>query len=399
MKPGPSLSNVRSAPAGRRKRGNVLVLAAAIIVGVFGFAAFSIDVGYIALAKTQLQTAADAAALSAAAELPPAWGLGPEITSDAAVSLGQSAAQTVAAANRAADRPSVYLDKTRDVSFGRRTWDANTNSWSESWGVPPYNLVKVDVLRSVTGLGGVSSSNGDGPLNLFFGKVIGHDRASLSTSATAALVPISGFRITPGSGDTVGILPIAYDLPSWTQVAAGVGNDVFKYDPKTGAITPGSGGIVEFDLYPYGPQGLTPGNRGTVDIGSSGNSTADLKRQILYGLNEFDLSFYGGEFRWDLTPMQLNGDTGISAGIKTQLEAIKGQPRVIPIFSQVSGPGNNAMYTIVKFVGIRILEVKLTGGTKYVKVQSAPFVTVNGIRSTSSVVTTESLLGPAALVR
>jgi hypothetical protein len=43
------------------------------------------------------------------------------------------------------------------------------------------------------------------------------------------------------------------------------------------------------------------------------------------------------------------------------LTSIKGQPRVIPVFRTVSGPGNNAQYEIVLFVGVRILDVKLTG--------------------------------------
>jgi hypothetical protein len=34
---------------------------------------------------------------------------------------------------------------------------------------------------------------------------------------------------------------------------------------------------------------------------------------------------------------------------------------MIPIFEEVNGPGNNADYTIVKFAGVRIMEVKLTG--------------------------------------
>jgi hypothetical protein len=72
----------------------------------------------------------------------------------------------------------------------------------------------------------------------------------------------------------------------------------------------------------------------------------------------------------------LNGDTGLSAGIKDELEAIKGHPRAIPIFSQVSGPGNNAMYTVVGFVGIRIMNVQLTGkmSTKNLIVQPAVVV-------------------------
>ena len=49
--------------------------------------------------------------------------------------------------------------------------------------------------------------------------------------------------------------------------------------------------------------------------------------------------------RWSSTAggkLYLNGDTGISAGVKDELASIKGQPRIIPIFSTVSGNGNNA---------------------------------------------------------
>ena len=37
------------------------------------------------------------------------------------------------------------------------------------------------------------------------------------------------------------------------------------------------------------------------------------------------------------------------------------------------GPGNNATYTVVKFVGIRVVDVKLTGNPKHVYIQMAPF--------------------------
>lgn len=59
----------------------------------------------------------------------------------------------------------------------------------------------------------------------------------------------------------------------------------------------------------------------------------------------------------------LNGDTGISAGVKNELASIKGEPKLIPLFNQVNGPGNNATYSIVKFVGVRLMQVKLTGKT------------------------------------
>ncbi|MFN0135339.1 MAG: hypothetical protein ACKVS9_04385 [Phycisphaerae bacterium] len=60
----------------------------------------------------------------------------------------------------------------------------------------------------------------------------------------------------------------------------------------------------------------------------------------------------------------LNGDTGLSAGIKDGLEAIKGQPRAIPLFDQVNGPGNNSYFRVVGFGGIRIMNVRLTGAMR-----------------------------------
>jgi hypothetical protein len=55
---------------------------------------------------------------------------------------------------------------------------------------------------------------------------------------------------------------------------------------------------------------------------------------------------------------------------------------MMPIFTSVSGPGNNAQYVMVRFVGVRIMAVKLTGGPtqRYLRVQPAPVSTRYGIR-------------------
>ena len=70
--------------------------------------------------------------------------------------------------------------------------------------------------------------------------------------------------------------------------------------------------------------------------------------------------------------------------MKEELESIKGKPRIIPIFRSVSGNGNNAEYTIVKFVGVRVMYVKLTGSmsSKRVIIQPASIVTRGVIPST-----------------
>jgi len=95
----------------------------------------------------------------------------------------------------------------------------------------------------------------------------------------------------------------------------------------------------------------------------------------VHSLNDGGLSYFGGEIRFDQGPWQINGDTGI----KDELESINGLPRAIPLFTEVTAPGNNAMYTIVEFVGIRIMDVKLAGGDKHVYIQPAPFIDPSAI--------------------
>lgn len=349
------------------RRGNILVLSAAAIVAILGFTAFAVDIGYISLTKAQLQSASDSSALAAAYELAPGLGMVSQPTQSQLESTSRQAAVSVASANPAGEYNSVFVNSTADVAFGRRTWNSATGTWQESWGTQPYNMVRVSAVR---GRGLINDP--DSPLPLFFAPVLGQDTANVSVNSTAALITGVGFELSGSSSHTCPLLPIAYDEPSWNNLMAGVGNDNYSYNPSTGLVSAGSDGVKEIDLYPYGNQSLTPGNRGTVDIGSCNNSTADLSRQIRYGVNASDLAHIGGSVRTDAGYVSLNGDTGLSAGIKDDLTSIIGKPRAIPIFSAVSGPGNNAMYTIVKFVGIRIMYVKLTGGSKTVVAQPAP---------------------------
>jgi hypothetical protein len=153
-------------------------------------------------------------------------------------------------------------------------------------------------------------------------------------------------------------------------------------------VTSGADGTKEVNLFPQGTG--SPGNRGTVDIGSSNNSTADIARQILTGISPADMAKMGGKLQFnDSGTLTLNGDTGISAGVKDELGSIIGQPRIIPLFNKVVGPGNNAQYTIVKFVGVRILDVDLAGkmDDKRVMIQPANVRIKGGIPSTGPQVT------------
>lgn len=375
------------------RKGSIMVLSIGLMIILFAFTAFAVDIGYITLTRAQLQRSADAAALAANLELYDGWGVGATKTPAEVATAARAAAVAVAAENNAGGLDSTYLDSNLDIRFGQRQWDEVNEEWNTSWNTSPYNVVEVITRRDNFG-----SQNGDVPIDLWFAPVIGRENATLSVRSTAALVPAVKVRKIPSQN--VDVLPYALDVGTWDAMLNGTGQDNYTYNDQTGQATNGPDGILEVDLFPYGNQNLPPGNRGTVDFGHAGNSTADIRRQILYGLNDDDLSYFGGELDFEAVPMQINGDTGISAGVKGQLEQIKGQPRMIPLFTTVSGNGNNAMYTVVKFVPIRIVYVKLTGkpSGKKVYIQPAPFydaTTVGG----DTVITEDSILTGASIVQ
>jgi hypothetical protein len=381
----------RTARRQYKRRGVMIVLIAVALLFVIAFVALTIDLGYLTLTRTQLQNAADSAALGSAMNLIQGFGPGATMNQATVTATAENAGVTAAAANRAGDINSVYCKATRDVQVGQYQW--NGAAWSMNWGVTPYNMSRATLHRDQAGTGG------DRPLPLFFAPALGDKTANLQASATAAMLPGIGFKITPGSSLTSGILPIALDVGTWNNLMAGVGSDNFSYNPATGAVSSGSDGILEVDLYPSGSDLMPPGNRGTVDIGTTNNGTNNLTRQILYGLSASDLAPYGGQLLFN-QGLQLDGNPGLSAAIKDPLTSIIGQPRVMPIFSQVSGNGANAVYTIVKFVGVRVLDVQLTGSPsqKHVTVQPCPYTDPTVVPGNTTL-TSDSILAPVQLIQ
>jgi hypothetical protein len=208
-------------------------------------------------------------------------------------------------------------------------------------------------------------SSQNGSIRTWFANTLGFSSVDMQATATATLQGnIQGIRATAQTGNG-GMAPIALHIDAWNGLLGGTWTtgDNYAYDDSSGNVNPGTDGVNELNFYPgSGPTQLPPGNFGTVDIGSDSNSTADIARQILHGVSEADLAYHGGSLALgEDGTLILNGDTGLSASIKDELEAIKGRGIIIPLFSDVSGPGDNAMFTVVGFAGVRIMNVKLTG--------------------------------------
>ena len=364
------------------RRGTAIILAVVMLLVVLGIAAFTVDYGLLNVTKGQMQNAADSAAHAAMQELVQGVGPGATISSPVASANAGSKAESMVQRFRTGDVNNTALAADRDVRFGQRSWNSTTNQWVQKWGTTPYNMVEVTVRRTKAV---------DAPLGAVFSRVFGNDSFDLEAKAVASVAPATGFTLPAGSASTIKILPIALDLTTWNnlldQILEKTANgfqDQHHYDANAETVSSGADRIPEVNMYPDANSTLPPGNRGTVDLGSPNNSTNDLMRQIELGVNSDDLSYFPNnkiQFN-DQGFLYLNGDTGISAGIESSLKAIIGEVGAIPIFISVSGPGNNAQYTIVKFVGVRVMAVKLTGGPtqRYLRVQPAPYSTNFAIR-------------------
>ncbi|MHB8865030.1 MAG: pilus assembly protein TadG-related protein [Pirellulaceae bacterium] len=377
-------------PIQDKRKGSIVVLAMFLMVGLLAMIALAVDVGFLCVTRQQLQRSADAAALAACWELidtgAPTGQSNPSLMRYNAQTIANDFAQMNEVLQR---RPELLTD---DIQIGYLENPSDpTCSMVLNSGNPP-NAVRVKVRRS----DGVN-----GPAPLFFARVLGHSEMQMEAEATAALLTnIRGFR-TPPQGKPIGILPFALDEGTFHDMINGEGEDNWIWDEDRNERIAGQDGASEVNLFPQGTG--SPGNRGTVDIGKSNNSTKDISRQIINGISEADLAAHGGELVIDeeTKVLYLNGDTGISAGVKDELASVIGEPKIIPIFRDVSGNGNNATYTIVDFVGVRILDVKLTGSmsSKRVTIQPATIVTSGAVWAPGTSSTGHFIYSPAWLVR
>ncbi len=156
-------ANKHSLPQNRR--GAVVVLVAICLTMLFGFMAFAIDLGHIAVTESELQNAADASALSGANAL-----------SSGGRQAAIDAAMRQSTRNMAAGK-AVAVDPNLDVEIG--IWDTTRATFTlvPSGSSTSPNAVRVTCLRD---------STRKSQLPLFFAPLIGTNSANLKVSAIAS---------------------------------------------------------------------------------------------------------------------------------------------------------------------------------------------------------------------
>jgi Flp pilus assembly protein TadG len=335
------------------------VLIVLLLVPLFGLVAFGVDLGVVTAAKADLQRTADAAALSAAWELYNAQSPSNRLTASGIVQEARDAAIEYAGLNSVLAQQHTTLANA-DIELGYAA--DPLGSQVVRFNNPYYNnIVRVTVRRD---------QQVNSPVPAFFARVLGHDSTNVTATATAAFVnSVRGFQAPLDPRQKIPLLPFALDQETWNNARLGRGDDDLRWDDQRQRFEEGCDGIPEFNLYPQ-DTGSTA-NRGTVNIGTSNNATSHVARLIVEGVSAADLAHHGGQLVLDHNgQLALGGDPGISAGFKSELASICGEPRIVPIFSNTAGNGNNTSYTIVGWAGLRLAEVRLTGGNKRVIAQA-----------------------------
>lgn len=379
-----------------RRRGATMPLFALLAVPLLGMLAFSIDIGWILLTKTDLQTAADAAALAGAEKLQklyveytlPNQAAQNAIFTTATTNTPGSpmdTAEKFASYNRAGNASITMPDN--DVSFFFMDAQGNFHKNYKGLGLGAGFPNSIAVIARRDG-------SANGPLSLFFGSVFGFPSKDLTATATATIYSGDVNMLQAIPGVRAHILPVALDMNIWRDFyQTGLSSDgSMHFAPNNG--------YPELHVYPC--PGNAPGSFGLLDVGQPQNNMPAFTNWILNGQTPNDVNYLVNS---NLVPVSVAGPQnwkcgpGIKSSLQSAFQAEIGKPNLLPLFMPASAPspwqaqsagtyqaasgtGQNTTYAIVGFVGVTISEATGTGNNMDISVQ--PYAVVDPTAVTMS---------------
>ncbi len=344
--------------ARKRRSGVVLVFITVLMVLLFALLAFAVDLGYLCTVRTELQRTADAGALAGAAAIYHPVATLTSATYSLPPDPGQArheARQFVQENPGAARSLDVDLnwpnDSSGDIVVGRLFYPADHTEPLDTTFDPP-NTVRVRVALTADSVNGV--------VPLFFTRVLGIADVEAGATATATVWYPA-------------LLPFTTSTANWESLATGGGGDQFAYQPGRGSLGVGAGpdGVPEIRMFPgpwNGEGDLPPGNFGVIKIGPSGLVINTLRRQIDMGPSQADMEVHGGQLTGG---DEVAGRTGLKSSSKhaflggytdsRNFGGILGRVRQLPLYERAVGNGNNCVFTLSRFVMVRVMAIKMNG--------------------------------------
>lgn len=339
-----------------RRPGNMIPLTCVLLVVILGMVAFAVDVSWMALTKSELQNAADSAAMAGANKLADNYVLYNLVgqTDDAkkqlitsAISTVKTTAKTYASYNAAGGVTSLaLLDSDIDVGFtdskgAYKSYSTDTTNYP--------NTVKVVMRRD---------SSANAPLALFFAPVLGMDNLNVTASAGATLYggTINSFK---SSTMNSGMLPVTYDVNAWNAF-------LLTGQNPDGASSKDANGNPALVVY---PSIKATGNFGLLSLNDSHIGASTMSSWINNGVPAADIQALINNklipiSAHDPAAWDWNGENGFKGSNVMDVNQQVGKTFILPLFKPKSeapyeagtGQASNYNYNIVQFVGVKIMQ-------------------------------------------
>ncbi|MFQ5495547.1 MAG: TadG family pilus assembly protein, partial [Phycisphaerae bacterium] len=160
----------------QRSRAAVAVQVLVALPLIFGLAAITVDVGVMYNTRSDMQRAADAAALAAVGVIAEA----PDGTNP--IPAAAATAADFVTRNAVVGRV-LEVDPQTDVQAGRAVYDPIANTYNFTAGQQPLNAVRVTIRHT--------SSSANGALPLYFASLFGKSATNVTARATAMFADTS----------------------------------------------------------------------------------------------------------------------------------------------------------------------------------------------------------------
>ena len=390
------------------RKGAVATMVAVLMVVLLGCVALAVDIGYLYVARTELQRAADAGALAGAQAL----GRDSDSLFGEFLYLSRiySQAQSLAEANSCAGQ-SVAIDAGADVRIGYIADPHDLDASLQVVALDQCNAVQVTAHRT--------SASSLGRISLFFGPIFGVNSSGVGARATAVLDDrFYAYTPTTEPGG-VGAIPFTIDEDIWEDlIVQGNGPDEYGYDPETGEIQNLPDGVPEIKLFPEKLGPSTPaggdegaGNFGILHVGSGSIGTSTIVEQIINGITKQDfidltgepmIEFYsqvsGTPVTYDAASYDIYGDPGMKVGMEDAMQQKTAKKVGFFLHSTVSGQGSNTIFNVVGTRFGRVMGVELQGNDKAIIIQPVPHYGPD-ILTSPYVPSSDRLIGSLQLVR
>ncbi len=338
----------------RIRRGSLVPVIAAAILAAGACLALVLDRLWLDAARSELTTAAEAAALAGAARLAGDERLNPAVDEEVLAIAARDRAIETAALNRIAGRP-VQLEAERDLRLGHLSENPLTGEalFMETDYLPTHIAVVAQQSRGV-----------GNPVARLFAEVSGRSLAKAKVLVEAGLDD-RVVALRPPTGGAVPAWPLAVlevdhsgkRSDTWVlQVEQGQGPDEYRFDEISRKVVAEPDGLSELRLIAAegdGPE--SKANRCLIDVGT-GLAPEELLTQLERGWTEEHLEGLGGQV-WIDQPFELNATTEVDPLFEEQLPGLIGQKRIVLLYDSPS-PETGGRVRISRVAAARLMAIE-----------------------------------------